>query len=63
MAAPTFTLPEEGTYGLDEQMREDARKQSRARAVRNYSRAAEVAQRLVSRAEALGWPGTSSGNQ
>ena len=56
MAAPTFTLPEEGTYGLDEQMREDARKQSRAKTARSYARAAELGQRMVSRAEALGWP-------
>ena len=56
MAAPTFTLPGEGTYGLDEQMREDARKQSRAKTARSYARAAELGQRMVSRAEALGWP-------
>lgn len=56
MAAPTFTLPEEGTYEMDEQMREDARKECRAKAARNYTRAAELGQRMVLRAEALGWP-------
>lgn len=49
----------EAPYVFDAQMLEDARKQHRAKIDRNRARASELALRLVSRAEAHGWPADS----